>query len=111
EPAAPRASAARHRDRVLLRLRTREELARERVEAVAQPGVDAVTDDREEPDRATRIVDRPRNIPCIPVGTGEQRAPVAAPERHVTCLLLAWSLRAFAPIRSLQPLSLGCQGH
>ncbi len=49
EPAPPRVATARHRDRSLLFVVEREELARERVEAGHELAVDAVPDEEEEP--------------------------------------------------------------
>ena len=63
EPAAPRGASVHHRDAFLLRFGSGEELAGQRVEAFDQSEIDAVVDDGEEPDVATRLIDlAPRRL-------------------------------------------------
>ena len=57
EPTTPCGAGPRHRDRLLLGIGECEERMRRRLEALLKLGGDAVPDDREEPNRAARIVD------------------------------------------------------
>ena len=65
EPTAPRPPAVRHRDGRLLVVRSREELARQPVDALDEAGRHVVPDHVEEPGLATRDVDRGRHRVAI----------------------------------------------